>query len=269
MPRKRSSKESRKLLEERIRRAKTPGQKKHYRQVLKELRSKDRISREEYKSLMKSMGFFIGKTKPFRYPLYKMEKILQNHIKRHHLAERRKSGWLAEQEAYKNYIKPTVFSPLFEAFHKFGVREIERAKKTSRDTKPIENAFAWHTFHIQMKKAVKKYGSENIASLAKMFSKAEGAEIRIRSFRPESKAIILTVDLPVETELKPFLRERIAIEEMKNGKITKIGSPVKYILSDDFLKKHFESGEWFEKKGKTPQQTKRYEKIKKELNNLV
>ena len=101
-----------------------------------------------------------------------------------------------------------------------------------------------------------------------MFSRAEAKGIRVLDFFPHEEYIELHVQIPAE---EGIIRDTVAIERMENGRITKLGNPVKYWAHGELKEKHFvvDGIDWLELDEKSPHRAERYGKIMNALNALV
>lgn len=202
-------------------------------------------------------------------PLTEVEKLLKEHIKGADKL-RKLEPWVSEQKAYADYLQGTGLQALFDVFFESAMRKLRREeRKSMRNPKvaiAIKRKYNWRTFHIGMRDTIRFFGPENIYSLAKMMQRAKKAKIKILDFYPKRNHMLLHVEIPFGEKR---LRELVAIERMENGRITKLGDPVKYMISAEVKEEYFKGGSWFLEHEREPETAERYERIRLALNRLL
>lgn len=171
------------------------------------------------------------------------------------------------ERMYWEYLKEIGIEVLFEAFKRRAnaVLKSEGLKIMPHEKKALfMKRFSLESFHRRLLEAIESFGAENIASLAIMLKNCErrfGA--KILGFSPHKTHLELRIALPVG---KKTIRDVLAIEEMRNGEITKVGSITRYHISKEDLDRFFDSGKWFDEEGRKDFMHKRREFIKNILN---
>lgn len=217
--------------------------------------------------------------------------------------DKKLNEWERMNLAYRDYLKGTLFLPLFDVFLKKGRNKIEgaegraerlkekntppevvdRTRQYARDAKRYYN---WKTFHVGMNDIAKRFkeGKEkNLEVLSRMFrqqKRKKEPDIEIVEFEPSNdnttkekqRGIILSFK-KIEAGSTPssdriaFPKQRIAIERMENGKIVKLGDPRKYYDKEKIRARW--GKDRLKDQEKKPENIKKRQEIMNYLNKLL
>jgi len=205
----------------------------------------------------------------------KAEEIIEEHQKRQARKnpfgfQREISHWEAVNRAYGAYLQGTFFEPLWKVYFHNALSNVRKVEEKARSwlssadestVQRVQRHFNWKTFHVGMDKAIRHFGEENLKALARMAKNAKKAGTKFSEFTPLEDHIEITFG-------RDWKKTRIAIEGMENGKITKLGTPLKYDMQWLDLMGPGEI-KLLEKEEKTPEKQREFREAMDFLNSLV